>query len=513
LKLYLDTHICFRMNKIHYLLSRLSSPQLKMFRDYLHYFSVRKDPDTQLMRLADLLLQSQEEVPSLEDCSRVIYGSMNYNGIQKLKSRLQKKVENLMLMDTGTEKRDTGLDELDKYIIIIRRKVALFHILLLSGTDSSSFLTSEMEDIIRLSKKYELYSILVEQLKYKKWMLGLREGEKVLIEIGKQIAFYQRCDEALAKAVDCYYLAVIRNVHHSKSNQESLQKFLKKNIAFLQGEIKVTGSAMVQYYTKQLEAMYYDGLNKVERAQEAAIEMLKIIQGNKSVYRKQRLAIAYIYLSNCDIRMGIYDQAIAYAISAKKLCARNSVNYYASIDYEFLARLYDGDWTHCQRLSQELLRSVKKEIGDFSFAKYLFYQASVYYMNHKYKEALRLLNYKLQLSKDKQGWDVSIRILKIQTLVDMGMLDEASTQVLGLLKHVERSFFETEMKPREKLILKTLRLLEHEGFSGQRVKTKLEKSLELLRQNENYKWEPLSSELYPFENWLMARFRFLKLQK
>jgi hypothetical protein len=501
------------MDKTHFLLRSLSPPQLKMLKDYLHYFSVRKDPETQLLKLADIIIQSGDEVPSLEDCSRMIYGTMNYNGIQKLKSRLRKKIENLLLLDTGTEKRDKGLDELDKYIILVRRKVTLFHVLLLSKTDSSRFLDAEMEEIIRISKKYELYSILIEQLKYKKWMVGLKEGEKEMNALSTDIKFYQKCEETLNKAVDCYYKAVIRTSHNTKSDRLGLQRFLKQSIRELGNENEAMGSAVVTYYSKQLEAMYYDSLHKISYSRQAAMEMLYIIKNNKSVFRKQRLAIAYIYLSNCDIRAGEYENAIQNASSARKYCLKNSVNYYGSVDYEFLARFYLSDLTGSQRLSHELLRSVKKEVGDFFFAKYLFYQASVYFALGRYKDTLRQLNFKMQLSKDKQGWDMSIRILKIQTTVEMSNLDDASAQVAALIKHAERAFLNGTLKPREKLILRTLRMLEHDGFSGLRIRQKLFKSYELLRNNVNYCWEPLSSELIPFESWLASHYNLGKTRR
>jgi hypothetical protein len=494
------------MDKLHFLLINLSAPQWKMLRNYLRYFSIRKDADTQLIRLAEIIRNHRDSSPSLEDCSRLLYGEMNYNAIQKAKSRLQRKVENLLLLDTGTEKRSDELDELDKNVILIRRKVTLFHIILLHKTDTKQFLNSEMEEIIRLSKKYELYSTLIEQLKYKKWMYGLRQGKKIFSELNKEISFYQRCNDALNKAADCYYLAVIRSMHTSKSDHAIFRKFLKDNIASLKSEFAVTNSPLVFYYTKQLEIMLHDAENDLEAARKASLEMIKIIHEHKSVFRKQRLAVAYDHLASCEIRSANYESAVHFAQESKKYCIRNTVNYYAAIEYEFLSRFYQDDLAGSQRLSQELLRSVKKEMGDFLFAKYLFYQSNVLYMQQKFKETLRLLNFKLQLSKDKQGWDVSIRILKIQTLIELGRLDEASTQVGSLLKHADRSFSGTELNPREKLIIRTLRMLNREGFSEARIRLKIKKSAHVLREHPAYMWEPLSSELIPFEKWLESHY-------
>jgi hypothetical protein len=177
------------------------------------------------------------------------------------------------------------------------------------------------------------------------------------------------------------------------------------------------------------------------------------------------------------------------------------------VEYEFLARFYDEDLERSKSLSQILLKSAKNEMGDFRYAKYLFYQANVLCMQKKFKEANRVLNYKLQLSKDKQGWDLSIRILKIRILVELDRYDEASSQVSSLLKHVERSFSKDELKPREKLIIKTLRMLEHEGFSSIRILPKIEKACVHLSDHSIYPWEPISSELIPFEKWLSDKYK------
>jgi tetratricopeptide (TPR) repeat protein len=263
----------------------------------------------------------------------------------------------------------------------------------------------------------------------------------------------------------------------------------------------------VKYYTKQLEIMYYESEGKIELTREVCYELLEIVTQNKSVYRKQRLAIVYDYLSNCDMRLGNYKQAINHAQVAQKYFLKNTANYYTAVDHEFLANFYESDLERSKVLCSLLLRSTKKEMGDFKYAKLLFYQANVFFMQKKYKEALKLLNYKLKLSKDKQGWDVSIRILKIQTLIELGRTDEASAHVISLIKHTERAFADQELKPREKVIIRTLRMLQNAGFISAKIKPKLEQFASQLVYSKNFKWEALSPELIPFEKWLSVFYK------
>jgi hypothetical protein len=494
------------MEKLHFLISNLSEPQKKILKVHLKYLAIKKGQDTQSLKLAEILMHAGETIPSLEECSRQIYGKMNYGAIQKAKSRLMKKIKSVLVYDDGMEKRGSDEEALVRNGILIRWKTTLFHILL-SKTGNSPLLINIMDEIIRMAKDYEVYSTLIELLNFKKWMVGYRQGETVVREMNEEINFYKRCNDALMKAVDSYYLGVIRSDFSNNNNKRAFQQFLRNTIAELKEEYRFTSSPMVAYYTKNLEIMYYESGDNTETTREVLLELLGIIKNNQSVLNKLRVANIHCKLASCDIRLLNYDQAIQNALAARKNYIKNTANYYTAIDFEFLAQFYQQNFDKSRTLCLLLLKSTEKQMGDFRYAKYLFYQANVFFMQAKFKEALGVLNLKMELSKDKQGWDLSIRILKIQTLVALERIDEASTHTESLLKQAGRAVNQNALNPRIKLIIRTLRMLNHEGFSGSRVRLKLEKYHHTLLTSRNYEWEPLASELIPFEKWLSVHYR------
>jgi len=487
------------MEKLYNLLQNLSKPQLKLLKVHLRYLSIRKEPDTHLIKLSELLIKEKKGVPSLEICSQVIYDKMNYHAIQKLKSRLLSKIHDVLLLDRGMENRVGEQDELDRYVVIIRRKVALYHTLLM-GPGNMSNLDAEMEEIIRLCKKYELFSVLCEQLKYKKLVNGFKNGKKAFERVNAELQFYKRCNDTLEKATDYYHLAVINSDFSGNNNKKDYQLFLRECIVELNEEASSLKSPLITYYIRNLEAMYYESGGNMEVTRDVCQELLQVIITNKSVCRKQRIAVVYNQLACCDIQLHDYEKAIENSQSAQKYFIRNSANYFSALDNQFLAHFHQLNFDKCKLICSALLKSTLDEVGEFRYAKYLFYQANVLFMNQNYKEVLQVLNRKMELTKDKIGWNFSIRVLTIQTLIALGRMDDASRHVSSLIKH-------DTLRMRDKAIFRILRMLERQGFDGLRLREKLEQEIKLLTTGKNGKWDPISSELIPFESWLCQHYR------
>jgi hypothetical protein len=487
------------MEKLHTLLHNLTNPQLKLLKVHLRYISIRKEPDTQLIKLAELLIREKVEAPSLEFCSGAIYGKMNYPAIQKLKSRLMNKIHQVLLLDHGMENRGGEQDELDRYVLLIRRKVTLYHTLLM-GVGRRINLDGESEEIIRLSKKYELFSVLCEQLKYKKLLSGFRKGKKAFVRVNDDLMFYKRCNDVLDKATDYYHLAVINSDFSSNSDKKIYQAFLRDSIAELNEESRPLKSPLISYYIKNLEAMYYESSGNIEVTRDVCKELLTIIESNISVCRKQRIAVVYNQLACCDIRLGDYGRALDNAQSAQKYFIRNSANYFSALDNQFLAHFYQYNFDKCKAICNSLLKNTREEVGDFRYAKYMIYQANVLFMLQRFKEVLQVLNLKMELTKDKIGWDFSIRVLTIQTLIALERYEDASRHVSGLIKH-------DALRPRDKIIYRILKMIERQGFEESRLKEKLEVENRILLSDKNCLWDPLSSELIPFEKWLSLQYK------
>jgi hypothetical protein len=486
------------MERIYTLLHHLSKPQIKILKVLLRYLPVRKDPDTRLLQLTDFLLNSNE-VPSLEICSEAIYGKLNYQTFQKLKSRLQSKIFSTLLLDPAFENKESNKDDLDRQVINIRRKVALYHVLSLGLSDKIDF-SKEMEEIIRLAKKYEQFPILCEQLRYKKLIKGFREGKKEFYAIDGELQFYKRCNNALEKATDCYHLTLMNTGFTSNADKKNYQSFLRDNIAELNEECAVLKSPLISYYSKNLEAMYYESAGNIGVTRSVFYQLLTIVLENKSVFRRDRVGTAYSQLAGCDLSLGRYEDSLKNAIWAQKYFIKNSYNYFVAMEHQFLASFYQADLNKSRALSSLLLKGGEKELGAFKYAKYLFYQANVLFAQRKFKEALHILTMKLEIGKDKVGWGFNVRVLSVQALVELNRMEDAARSVAGLVK-------QEALKPRDKTIFRIMQMLKRQGFDGARIRQKLQCEIAFLSHNKDCKWEPMLSELIPFDKWLASYYK------
>jgi tetratricopeptide (TPR) repeat protein len=94
---------------------------------------------------------------------------------------------------------------------------------------------------------------------------------------------------------------------------------LKKNIDNTKVGFENTHSPMVLYYLKNLEMAYYQMLEDYRQARSVCLELLNIVRNNKSVYRKQRIGVVYINLSQCEYYMGEFNNAVQCAREAQDL--------------------------------------------------------------------------------------------------------------------------------------------------------------------------------------------------
>ena len=126
-----------------------------------------------------------------------------------------------------------------------------------------------------------------------------------------------------------------------------------------------------------------------------------------------------------------------------------------------------------------------------------------------------MLARKLELSQDKMGWDIGVRVLAILSLVEKEAFDEASLYVHSLKKQIQRlsnlSADKSGASPvseRNRLISKFLQLLDSKGFRFEQLTDKAHEILEKLHSADKpHRWEILSPELIPFHEWAGSKFK------
>jgi len=491
------------MEALQQLLRNLNKGEMEVLRTSLKFGNGKAKAEKRSLKLLDFLLQ-KGDLPPDKEISDSIYGKSEARSkISMLKKRLKDKIVDTFLFDVNLN-RIIDIDPPDSAIIRVRKKLAQFQYL--NHTKKNIKVTQEvLSEVIEISKEHELYSSLVEALKYKKWAVGFKVGEKEFDKLNKEIAFYDYCNKALNNAADYYYRLIIKSNFEGNSSQK-INAFISKSINDLKKDAVITKSTFVMYYLKLLQFIYQESNGKYLQARSTCLELIDIIRNNKSVFRKQRIGNAYDYISLCETHLRNYKQAIEYAQLAMNNMIVGSVDYFVANEHQFYPLFFDKQFKQAEAVSLIMIESVNPELGDFRYSKYRFFHANALFSQGKYKEALKLLNEHFYLSADKAGWDIAVRVLGIMCDLEMNSMESASLKVENLRKHIEYNSKDHDVKERDERIVKVLHYLEANGFQYDKSNSKLVANVDLLHNSKNCRWQPFSPELVVFHEWLDKKY-------
>lgn len=492
------------LDKLHKLLHALNRQQVKVLKKYLVGFSTRNKTETKMLELANLLLEKKQSAPDIEYCSLVIYGESRDSRIDKLKTRLYSKVLDSLAIDINIQ-RDEYEDEIHPITIRLKKKATILQIIRFTPLRETLGLELIM-DIISTAKKYEMYFVLLDHLHHLKYMKAWRDGPKVFNQFIEEIEYYEKCNQANIRATDNYYRMITKTGFSSNTPLEKQSEVLLDYVSQSRYDYQVTNSATVGYYLRLFEVAYYQSLKNYQKAKESALEMLELIKNNIAVYRKTRMGFALDNIAECEIYLGQYEDALHHLQKSREYFQPNSPDYFVNKQLELDAQLLNGNIEKAQQLLEELQKTNRLKQGDFRIAKYAFYEACVHFKLGRFKECSRQLSLKFELSKDKLGWEIAIRILRIMTMIELNRHDEAQPMVGNLQKHIERNARKADVNERDRMILKLFRELDKAGFRFDNL-SKVPRDLhaKLSEKNQPWSWKPLSPELIPVHEWLQSK--------
>ena len=119
---------------------------------------------------------------------------------------------------------------------------------------------------------------------------------------------------------------------------------------------------------------------------------------------------------------------------------------------------------------------------------------------------MHFLSQEREIYKDKAGWEVGARVLKIMTLIETLKLDEASLAVKNLKQFFKYTDKKTPVSLRDKKILNLLLVAENKGFMFNTLNGNTDKyMIALTSEDKNLRWEPFTHEVIPFHEWYAGK--------
>ena len=136
----------------------------------------------------------------------------------------------------------------------------------------------------------------------------------------------------------------------------------------------------------------------------------------------------------------------------------------------------------------------------------LYLKSIAFFGLKNYKEAQTILSQKNEIEKDKEGWNVWIRIMRLLCSVELLKLNLIDYDIESFRKYLERTSKQYEVRERDKLVLKVLQELDKNDYNFSLTAIVAADELEKLKStNEKYAWNPDSPELILFHDWFNAK--------
>ena len=384
-----------------------------------------------------------------------------------------------------------------------RKRIMQAHIL--HGKGLPKMADRIYDTIIKSTKALELYDELIEALILKQSVLFLIKGQKHFDKISEEISFYNNCRELLQLSKNIYnnYAAEVYSKGIIKEKTAYLEKETKQILKYY----KKTNSANIlsQYLLLRME--YFNLMEMPKDEEKTGIELLNLLFKNKAVYSKHR--ISYV-LNNLAISMHNslnFEKAIEYS---QKSLKNNEGEMKLGIVNSYLQQI---DSTILLQKYGEVPRLIKKVNAVPLLAKHPFHQSRVkyqqamnYFANETYNEANKLLVDMEEIEKDKEGWNLWVRIMRILCSIELLKLNLIDYDVESFRKYIQRVDKQYSVRKRDKLILSVLIELDRNGFDFGIVAEKKRDVLDKLKStSKEYRWDPKSPELILFHDWFDAK--------
>lgn len=483
------------------LLSKCGTEEIKTFNAYLRAF----DPGTGKYRSKSLhLLELIRKKPTLNEeslCTKM-YGNFEAKSKQSFKrllSRFKGKLYECLTLDVNIY-REGKFTELTQYRAEIL-KITLYNSVLRGKVDNREFLKM-VERGIALAKNYELYHELINLLSIKNHFLRILAKFESLKKIDAEIEFYMNSQRAIQRATDWHHILIL-NAGAKSGGYSNFDDF-EKAIEEMNLDYKLYPSANIKYFSLIIQMEYAHKLHDYHLAEKISYEQIELYKTSPAIYLKVRLASAYLNLGNNQMFLYKFNDAINNVRKSYPFYQNQPFNLGIAKEIEFYLHFYAGNLDEAETLIKQLISASGST--SFQVEKRNFLLANVLVLKKHNREAHRLLQETKEIEKDKEGWNLGIRILSIINQLEGEKLDLADMNIESMRKHIDRTTKIKAVRKRDVIILKLLTRLGRHAFQFKYVYKKYKAQFDLLASDDpEYRWEMRTHEMIVFHNWFKAK--------
>lgn len=487
------------------LLSKLTDDEKASIRLYLGFFMEKgRHSSNKSLRLFDLLISLKDKVVSEDEIELMIYDKPNPKAFSRLTARLRDKILEGVLLDINIE-REGAYPDKSKAVIEIRKNITQAQIFQNRG--ARKFSEMMFEKAIENGKRFELYEEIILALRYLIKQRSLDEGRKSLKGLLAQYEKYDYAKNAVLRA-EINHREIICETDFVTEPDLHAEK-LKQVLDSMRSDYKKTGSSQIGYYYFLIETQYYQLLNNYKNARKSLLNTERLLELHISIGDPQKRGTVLLNLADNDLYLRKFDRSFITTQEALKYLKAGSFNYFQGVELLFYSRFYGGQYESAKTILAELFHKSTAP-KNFRSGKRIYLLACTYFMLGDFQTAHGYLKVLNPIEEDKEGWNVSIRILLIMTLIELEFFDEATAKIESL-----RKFQATISKENKRLnlIYSLLNALSNNGFVFKTVYLKEKNKIELLDSRQpGFEWKFKSGEMVIFQQWFSSKLFRHKFQ-
>ena len=484
-------------NQLRQIIKRLNSEEKKAIVKFLSIKNESIKKENKSLMLFNLL--NSDQVLSSTDVQLTLYGKTNYLAFNKLCNRLKEKTLDTLLLENSII--CSNYNKRSELIFILKKKIIQAEILNLKGLRNES--DSIVKKIISVSNEYELYDLGIQGLQLREKYLRIRDSQKTIKKIKNQISINENKLKSLKEAQSRfnYILNKIANVSNKFKYLEELNSAIEEIGAFY----NLSNSALIKYFYLLLMTEKMQVELRFEKANDLLEEALKVVQ-EKSVFTNTRIGSVLLSKSDNYVRLFDFKNAMKYAIKSEPYFSTNVVNVSLVLENKFYINYFQGNYEKAKENVQQLMKIPLANNTNLSMNRYNLFYAVLLFISKKYAESIEHLYNLSDIEKDKDGWNINIRVLIIISQIELKEYEKAEVLIENLTKFIRRVEKQYPIERRFKQISKLLMFLSQNYFDFSKLTKRQNDYLVSLNFIDGtYRWKIKSPELIPFEDWCYSK--------
>lgn len=476
-----------------------NADELKTVRNYL-VFEHAEQFQGKTVGLFDYMVKNRD--CELIDASKYL-GGISKAAFEMTISRLKEKLCYALANEHITKRSEAFSDRFKAYCES-KDVLKQYHILLFRGAQQEAL--DRLNYVITISQKYEWYDSLIEAYYYKLEYLKVRSEKTMYDEVEGAFVFAEFCRKAEHKAKTIFDDLATRGKAVSSRNEniELHQKCLEQ----LNKLAEQTQSATITYQKLKVEIGYYHELEDYEQAELKCQQLIALVTNNAAVAQPYIVGIGFLYLADTLIYTGKYADVITYAKLARKQFKPDTVNYGETLELEFFASFYSGNYTKAEKCIRELIESPSYSVSVYLKNRRRYLLACVMFAQGNYKEADLELSTISSITQDKNGFNIGIRILSLLICRMQSDYELLYAREKAFVKDLERIRKHKAIRKRDLVVFAIIKELSKRNGSFEEVYQRRKSDFDMLEsKQQEYKWKPFSHEMIVFHKWFLSQLK------